>query len=593
MKSWGECCLRFVKTIHSFINEDLMKFSLHCIAAAVLASACSFGHAAPITVSPGAPFRLINGTTQVEQVLKSGSQLFTWGDGDYDGVDTNTLGGPLLFFNFVDIKPSGDGLTEEFKPNDGDYILRTSARYLKALSSLTIEQNDGQLMEVSVGGGMTLTSTKTPSLTTGGTVSIDNLRIDFINKTVTANLTGIKNAVGTAPAVSYNSPNTVIWTFTDLVGPTALDPNDLIGNNAVAALTAKGFVVNAQGEVSATHAISNLQITTAGTTFFSRSLGLLSTAINGMSGVNLYGPDAWGTITLTSQFGKIGGTVSGSGEVINKGQTLATGLTLRSGVPLRIKHISSVSRMNVSPLVYDTSTPALTLQGALPWFNVFGVNPQPNATGLAYNDAISDPRFGSGSAEGQVRHRMRVISNGSFVTLNKTSGEVASLGGFRSDMSGAYMNGAIGGGAWSAQNINYVLAANSAYGDLSGSNAAVGSGSGEQPVAAQTGVPLWTYDSVTGPASIPLSALAAATSNSNLPSLLQAAGFVVNSATSSEIVFSGTYSLGGLNLTTPYKEYACQALACSQVAKDALMTPQTNHLGDFSTTVKFSIPLLP
>lgn len=570
-----------------------MKFSLHCIAAAVLASACSFGHAAPITVSPGAPFKLINGTTQVEQVLKSGAQLFTWGDGGYDGVDTNTLGGPLLLNQLTKTIFSGEGLTEQFKTNEFGETTRVAIRYLKPMSNLTIEQDNGQLLGAGFTGSMTLTVSRIASTSTGGTASISNVRVDFINKTVTADLLGVKNAVGTTPAVSYNSPNTVMWTFTTLEGPTALDPNDLIGSNAAAALTAKGFTVNAQGEVSALHAINNLQITSAGQRFLTQSLGLQSAINSGMTAIANDGTEAWGTITLTSQFGKIGGTVSGSGEVINKGQTLTTGLALRSGVPLRIKHISSISRMNVSPLVYDASAPALTLQGALPWFNVFGVNPQPNATGLAYNDAISDPRFGSGSAEGQVRYRMRVISNGSFVTVNKTSGEVASLGGYRSDMSGAYMNGAIGGGAWSAQNINYVLAANSAYGDLSGSNAAVGSGSGEQPVAAQTGVPLWTYDSVTGPISIPLSALAAATSNSNLPSLLQAAGFVVNSATSSEIVFSGTYSLGGLNLTTPFKEYACQALACSQVAKDALMTPQTNHFGDFSTTVKFSIPLLP
>lgn len=303
----------------------------------------------------------------------------------------------------------------------------------------------------------------------------------------------------------------------------------------------------------------------------------------------------WGTLTLVTEFGTVG-TGTGvpptpTGITLPTGQTVATGLTLPGGVPLRLKHVSSSSQLSYTPSTYDTAAPSLTQQGLLPWLNVFGVTPIGNGLSLGYNDTVQDPRFGSDEA-GTTRYRIRVTSSGNEVKLDTGTGAITSLGGFNHDMNAPFLSSALGGGTWQMRNIRYVMSTQMAYGNLSGTQFAVGSAPA-QAVSPQADAPLWSYSTLSGPTTLPLTAMASATSTSALPGILQGAGFTVNSVTASEIVFSGTYQFGGMNMTESLKEYACLSLACTQVARRALLTPDTNHLGDFRSTVRFSLPLTP
>lgn len=571
-----------------------MKFSLTGVFAAVLACAAALSHAAPITVSPGAPFQLNDGSVQVTPSFKAGTNILDLGTGGYTpGDTTRVVGGPVGWLPVLRMVIAGDGLkqTTYTDPDFGD-VYTVGISYTTPAVSMTLDDATGEFLSARASGSMTWSGTRISGLLTGGRLSMSNLRIDLTNKTVTADLDGLKSAVGTIPATSLSQANVVVWTFTNLAGPSALAPTDLIGSNSTAALTARGFAVDNQGIITAVHEARNLKSTLALREFMKNSWGLGAYATSGLA-THDQAIDAWGTLTFTSQFTRPGGATSGSGQVVNEGQSASTSLNLPNGVPLRIKHVTTSSYLDVVPLTYITNEPALTIQGALSWLNVFNVNPLATPRGLAYVNTVSDPRLGSGSAEGQVRSRLRLNSTGSFVTLNTTSGAVSSLGGFRHDMAADYMNSAMGGGAWSAQNINYVLSANTAYGNLTGQTAAVGTGAAGQPVESQDNAALWTYEAVTGPTSIPLAALASASSTTALPQVLQSAGFTVTGVTSSEITFSGIYQFSGLNVTPTLKEHTCRALACTPVSRDALMQPNTDYLGNARTTVRFSLPLTP
>jgi len=572
-----------------------MKFSLTGVFAAVLACAAAMSHAAPITVSPGAPFQLNDGSVQVTPSFKAGTNILNLGAGGYVEGDNpgGTVGGVVGWFNVMNLSTTGDGVkrTTYTDPDFGD-VYTVGIGYTTPAVSLTLDDATGEFLNARAAGTMNWSGTRISGALTGGRLSMSNLRIDLLNKTVTADLEGVRSAVGTSPAASMSQANVVVWTFAELNGPSALAPTDLVGSNSTAALTARGFAVDAQGTVTATHQARNLQCTPALQDFIKNSLGIGNTYAPNPLRINNFA-DAWGTLTFTSQFTRPGGATSGSGQVVNEGQSASTGLNLPNGVPLRIKHVATLGELNVVPLTYITNEPALTIQGALSWLNVFNVNPLATPRGLSYVNTVSDPRLGSGSAEGQVRNRLRQYSTGSFVTLNTTSGAMSSLGGFRHDMGADYMNGAMGGGTWSAQNINYVLSANTAYGNLTGQTVAVGTGAAGQAVEPQDNAALWTYEAVTGPTSIPLAALASASSTTALPQVLQSAGFTVTGVTSSEITFSGIYQFSGLNVTPTLKEHTCRALACTPVSRDALMQPNTDYLGNARTTVRFSLPLTP
>jgi len=106
-------------------------------------------------------------------------------------------------------------------------------------------------------------------------------------------------------------------------------------------------------------------------------------------------------------------------------------------------------------------------------------------------------------------------------------------------------------------------------------------------------VPLWSYSSLTGPTSIPLAAMAAAGSVSELPAILENAGFVINSVTATRVIFTANYVFNNLIASNLLKEYMCFSLACGLVAETALMSSEASHIGSFVVPMRLMISLVP
>lgn len=274
------------------------------------------------------------------------------------------------------------------------------------------------------------------------------------------------------------------------------------------------------------------------------------------------------------------------------GQAVTTPYTLPNGVSLRLTPVSISSALDVTPVVFDPNAPALSVQGMLSWFNAFAVNPSSSASGFGSSTTVQDSRFGADQFEGQTRTRMRLTSSGNSLTVNDQTGVVSHLGGFRHDMVGDFVNSAIAGGRVSAQNVTYNLAGMTATADLSGSQGPIGL-LASQPVVSRSGETVWAYTALNGPGSLPLQALASATSVAALPAVLQAAGYTVNTVTSSAITFTGTYRFAGLTATAGLKDYLCLSLACTPQVRRALMGADTDYLGQFTASVRWSLPLVP
>jgi PEP-CTERM motif len=107
----------------------------------------------------------------------------------------------------------------------------------------------GQVETVSLMGGLSLTvPTDTnervnQNVASGGAVQINNVRVNLGTGQVLADLTGTRLATDAQPAVSFSSPNTVLWKATSVTGPTQITPEALLASDPAAALAAKGFTV--------------------------------------------------------------------------------------------------------------------------------------------------------------------------------------------------------------------------------------------------------------------------------------------------------------------------------------------------------------
>jgi PEP-CTERM motif len=206
--------------------------------------------------------------------------------------------------------------------NTGSFRLASAAGgNVSILAKVDNAGNDGIYAAASVGqiataapvGSMSLSATANAALT-GGNINVSNITFDLYSGQVTATVSGNRLASGKAVSAQTYDPRTlVLWTFAgtaaggaDISGPTGVDPDSLLSDNPVAALTADGFTnitavgTNAQGftiyEGSANTTISNLTMTTEALTFFKTVLNTNATGSTAIENVNnLVGK--WGTVT--------------------------------------------------------------------------------------------------------------------------------------------------------------------------------------------------------------------------------------------------------------------------------------------------------
>lgn len=301
-----------------------MKFAIKSLAvAAALVAAGSASAQTIITAGINDPKVVTdpNGSGRKAQfkLLSAGGDLI-FSNGQY-AVTGNTfdIGGTLGALNVGKIAFSGIGgvvVNEEFTVDElGDSIRTnvTASSNVTQLSAIIDGPNAGKVQVVSAVGGARQVGTRISGTLTGGTADVTNIRFNIAGGQVIVDLLGTKLAVGTKPAVVYNNPNTVLWTFdpvADVVGPTQLKPSSLLSADPEAALRADGYTggrvgTNAQGygiyNVTANTQLNNLQITSAGATFFINALGLLATGQDALNAVN-NSLGKWGSVNSTLNF---------------------------------------------------------------------------------------------------------------------------------------------------------------------------------------------------------------------------------------------------------------------------------------------------
>ncbi len=171
-----------------------------------------------------------------------------------------------------------------------------------------------------ISSGYAIQSAPFNTALTGGSIKVDNIVFDLYNGNVIATVSGTKSATGSGksaqPAVVFAPQTMTLWTFAgvaagsgDIVGPTGVNPDDLLATNALDRLTNPTLCGNKcfslistdnSGTfplytVRANTAIKGLTMTTAGMAFFNSALGTTATGQAALNGVNNYA-SKWGSV---------------------------------------------------------------------------------------------------------------------------------------------------------------------------------------------------------------------------------------------------------------------------------------------------------
>ena len=305
------------------MRNNISSFSGVFTAVAFAASLVVPGHVVAQTVATlpvGSDFLVRDplGSGQFETVRYLGSTTqVEIGSGDFALTgDLADFGGAMAAFDVGNLAIAGTGgwsATQSYVENG---YVRAGVKLSTHTASMALVMdgpNSGQIGGWGTGtGGWSITGTRIGGTLTGGESRVTNLRFNLAGGQVMADLAGTKAAVGTQPAMTYNSPNTVLWTFdptTDVVGATRLTASNLqVGTPSVdgsQGYTYEYLGQDAQGlssyAVTGTTHINNLQITDAGNDFLINSLGLLATGQDAFNAVNS-STGGWGSVTLANKF---------------------------------------------------------------------------------------------------------------------------------------------------------------------------------------------------------------------------------------------------------------------------------------------------
>lgn len=233
----------------------------------------------PILGTDGEPIQVRFSEGAADTVFGSGSYATTG--------NIETLGGALTAINVPNLQVgglSGTSIREQFGIDVFGESARTYLASSTAISSLDIRTNASSaptIEALNFAGGLTMSGTQIRSVLSGGSLQIDQIRANLAAGQVFADLSGTRAAIGTKPAVTYDAPNTVMWTF-DPVASLAvpLAPN----------------TIHTQ--------INDLALTPAGATFLSNALGLLSISQDALNAAN-NSPGKWGSISASMAFSTV------------------------------------------------------------------------------------------------------------------------------------------------------------------------------------------------------------------------------------------------------------------------------------------------
>lgn len=550
------------------------------------------GIAAPVSLVFGQNFNLNNGNITVPQILNQGRHSIEFSRYySPDDPDQVPIGGFVEFTSTTLSRFNGTGFDEIYGPDDLlEYYSRLPLiriTYNNNIDQLRIDNESGKILESKVSGKFSYIS-KYSTLATGGELKFNNLWIDWQNRVVRGDLDGIpaqyiSNGVTKTPTPPTPLRNAVLWTFDAASGPTQIPISCWQDSTPSACFKQAGWSINPQGRLAADIAISSLTHTPELAKFLAKTMNMryLSEWSGGA-------PYDWGSLTLALEFGAVAGnTPIPSGETkLPVGEIVETGYKFSGGTPIKIQHIRTAGTLTIKPSSLDMQAPGFSMQGWLAWLNLF-YNMGTHSTNVS---TVLDPRIDPSLQYSGINSQMIISSSGQFVGLNISSGEITGMSGFSAGMRSDLQVGAIGGGEWVASDISYPFNHALATGAIKGMNSAIGS-TPARALDRMESFPLWTYSPPNGPLKLPLSALASAANASAIPDILRNAGFTIRSVSSQQIIFQGLYTMNDLSITESLKDFSCNALNCTSLARGALLTPNTNFIGDFKAISLFSIPL--
>jgi len=208
-----------------------MKFAQKYLVAALAFAAVGAAHADPLVVKNG--------------------------DATFQGSGTLTFSSALLAaLDTAKITATSYGTVSANISLDSDGYYNTIAASAP-MQTLTLDTTTLQVLGVGTKGGLTLTAPVIRNISTGGTLTVTDIKADLTNNTIYATLINANNVATT---------NFALFNYAKLVGPTAY--------------TGPGNYVDD---------LSGLTLTEGGKAQFAQSLGLLGLAQSTLNGIKDYG----------------------------------------------------------------------------------------------------------------------------------------------------------------------------------------------------------------------------------------------------------------------------------------------------------------
>ena len=284
-----------------------MKFAMKTLVVASMMAA-GIANAATVTANAGSPIYVKDPagsgrTAEITLLGTSGGKL-TFSNVDegvtYNPADSNSIGGLISALNAGQITMVGTPGTTYVEGLSND-LTRASASAAGKVTAVTANDQTGQILTVATPAGAIQTAGVKTGISSGGTASVGNLRIDLTNNTVYADLVGTNLATQTKAATTVTLLGQALWTFASITGPTSIKPSSLLAADPVAAMTLDGYTnvqkfTDARGDYytgTAVNAITGLTLVGGSTgtafNFFADSLGLLKNGKSALAGVSDWG----------------------------------------------------------------------------------------------------------------------------------------------------------------------------------------------------------------------------------------------------------------------------------------------------------------
>ena len=285
-----------------------MKFAMKSLVVASMMAAAGIASAATVTANVGTTITVADPagsgrTAEITLLGTSGGKL-TFSNVDegvtYNPADSNSIGGLISALNAGQITMVGTPGTTYVEGLSND-LTRASASAAGKVTAVTANDQTGQILTVATPAGAIQTAGVKTGISSGGTASVGNLRIDLTNNTVYADLVGTNLATQTKAATTVTLLGQALWTFASITGPTSIKPSSLLAADPVAAMTLDGYTnvkkfTDARGDYytgTAVNALTGLTLvggsTGAAFNFFVDSLGLQKNGKLALAGVSDWG----------------------------------------------------------------------------------------------------------------------------------------------------------------------------------------------------------------------------------------------------------------------------------------------------------------